>query len=159
MEVKEDVTSEAKTNYSKDEIYIQESVSAVKLEHNFTNFLNTIITEVAGLKSLVTCAVAFLNDNINIYSDTTFTLSTLESNKQKFSDLAVRIYKSNVKFQFIQEDDLARFKQCKDFISIRDEEKNDDVKISNIAYIESKLEDLSPLEEILMSKFKAKRIY
>lgn len=121
--------------------------------------MNTIITEVAGLKSLVTCAVAFLNDNINIYSDTTFTLSTLESNKQKFSDLAVRIYKSNVKFQFIQEDDLARFKQCKDFISIRDEEKNDDVKISNITYIESKLEDLSPLEEILMSKFKAKRIY
>lgn len=129
------------------------------MEHNFTNFLNTLITEVPGLKSLVTCTVAFLNDSINFYSNTNFTLSTLESNKQKFTDLALRVYKSEVKFQFIQEDDLARFKQCKDFISIQDEDKNEEVEISRIKYIESKLEDLSPLEEILTSKFKAKRIY
>lgn len=129
------------------------------MEHNFTNFLNTLITEVPGLKSLVTCTVAFLNDSINFYSNTNFTLSTLESNKQKFTDLALRVYKSEVNFQFIQEDDLARFKQCKDFISIQDEDNNEEVEISRIKYIESKLEDLSPLEEILTSKFKAKRIY
>lgn len=146
---------EIKTNLESKEL------SAQELENQFSKFIDEAISTYPALKVLISCTVTFLHNSINIYTDNNFVHSKLESYKNNFNDISVKVLKSEVRFNFIQEDNFTRFKSCQDFVTLIDEveEENENKNISKLNYMEIDESKLNPLEKFIVTKFNAKRIY
>ena len=112
------------------------------------------------MKILYNCNVAFFNNNYVIYSDDNFILSNLVNNKKLFSECALEILKSDVKFDFIFEIDKQKFKACSDYIKFEEiVDEKDESFASNINYLDVDEENLTEIEKTLIEKFNAKRIH
>ncbi len=101
-----------------------------------------------------------MNGEINIYSDSNFTISELERNKENIVSEIHLYYSDSTKLNIIYENELSRFIHIMDYFDIIEEEtfQNSLPAKQKFEYIETNQEDLSELELLLVNKFKAKRI-